>query len=441
MPKCQLSERLVFLTMHDDANLAAAALELGSVGFVLKHSAGSELLTAIDHVLHGKSYVTPKLRHLRGRSSSGKTTLLRLAASVWGYYERYVRTWRATSSGLEGLATIHNDGLLPIDELSQVDPKEAGAAAYMLANGQGRARAARSGLARPVAAWRLLFLSAGEQSLQQLMAAAGRRPSAGQQLRMLEIEADAGAKIGVLEQLNGFENAKAMIASLREAAGKHYGAVGRRFLEELVADRSKQAEPNEATLADWLASEIRKFVAENTTATSGAQVERAARRFAVVAVAGELATKYRLTGWEFGEATRAAAACFKSWQEIFGSSGDREERQLLDQVRLFLEANGSSRFEAMGSDNEQRISSRCGFYRTMPSEDKSNTGGLREYLVLPQAFRHELLAEFDYKFAVRVLKEQQWLISGSDRDTQVHRLPGMGPTRVYVIGTRLWEDE
>ena len=54
--------KVVFLTMQDDPNLAAAALELGSVGFVLKHSAGSELLKAIDRVLHGKSYVTPKLR-------------------------------------------------------------------------------------------------------------------------------------------------------------------------------------------------------------------------------------------------------------------------------------------------------------------------------------------------------------------------------------------
>jgi DNA-binding NarL/FixJ family response regulator len=50
--------KLVFLTMQDDPNLAAAVLELGSVGFVLKHSAGSELLKAIDKVLHG----TPKLR-------------------------------------------------------------------------------------------------------------------------------------------------------------------------------------------------------------------------------------------------------------------------------------------------------------------------------------------------------------------------------------------
>jgi len=54
--------KFIFLTMRDDPNLAAAALELGPIGFVLKHSAGQELLAAIDHVLHGKSYLTPKLR-------------------------------------------------------------------------------------------------------------------------------------------------------------------------------------------------------------------------------------------------------------------------------------------------------------------------------------------------------------------------------------------
>ena len=54
--------RIVFLTMQEDPNLAAVALDLGRVGFVLKHSAAAELLTAIDQVWHGKSYVSPKLR-------------------------------------------------------------------------------------------------------------------------------------------------------------------------------------------------------------------------------------------------------------------------------------------------------------------------------------------------------------------------------------------
>jgi len=54
--------KFIFLTMRDDPNLAAAALELGAIGFVLKHSAGQELLKAIDQVLHHKPYLTPKLR-------------------------------------------------------------------------------------------------------------------------------------------------------------------------------------------------------------------------------------------------------------------------------------------------------------------------------------------------------------------------------------------
>ncbi len=54
--------KFIFVTMRDEANLAAAALELGPVGFVLKQAAGPELMAAIDHVLHGESYLTRKLR-------------------------------------------------------------------------------------------------------------------------------------------------------------------------------------------------------------------------------------------------------------------------------------------------------------------------------------------------------------------------------------------
>lgn len=54
--------KFIFLTMRDDPNLAAAALELGPIAFVLKHSAGTELLQAIQQVLCGQSYLTPKLK-------------------------------------------------------------------------------------------------------------------------------------------------------------------------------------------------------------------------------------------------------------------------------------------------------------------------------------------------------------------------------------------
>ena len=53
--------RVVFLTMHPDVTYAASAFEAGASGYVLKHSAPSELVTAIQSVLRGKTYVTPLL--------------------------------------------------------------------------------------------------------------------------------------------------------------------------------------------------------------------------------------------------------------------------------------------------------------------------------------------------------------------------------------------
>jgi len=54
--------KIIFLTMQEDPNLAAAAMELGPVGFVLKHSAQKELFTALGRVLHNEAYITPKLK-------------------------------------------------------------------------------------------------------------------------------------------------------------------------------------------------------------------------------------------------------------------------------------------------------------------------------------------------------------------------------------------
>ena len=54
----------VFLTMHQDPNLAAAVLELRPVGIVLKHSAGLELVKAIEHVANGKTYLPAQFRSM-----------------------------------------------------------------------------------------------------------------------------------------------------------------------------------------------------------------------------------------------------------------------------------------------------------------------------------------------------------------------------------------
>ncbi|MGH9835247.1 MAG: response regulator [Blastocatellia bacterium] len=51
--------KIVFLTMHSEAQLAAEAFRAGASGYLLKSSAGEELVTAIHEVVKGRAYVTP----------------------------------------------------------------------------------------------------------------------------------------------------------------------------------------------------------------------------------------------------------------------------------------------------------------------------------------------------------------------------------------------
>ena len=53
--------KVIFLTMHREVTYAARALEAGASGFVLKHSAASELVTAIQEALKGGTYITPQI--------------------------------------------------------------------------------------------------------------------------------------------------------------------------------------------------------------------------------------------------------------------------------------------------------------------------------------------------------------------------------------------
>lgn len=59
--------KVIFLTMHKDPLYAARAMRAGASGFVLKHSASTELLSAIREALAGRTYVTPPIAELLER--------------------------------------------------------------------------------------------------------------------------------------------------------------------------------------------------------------------------------------------------------------------------------------------------------------------------------------------------------------------------------------
>lgn len=359
--------------------------------------------------------------HFQGPSSTGKSTALRAAASVWGG-SQYLRLWRATANGLEGIASLHNDGLLVLDELSQCDPFQAGEAAYMLANGQGKQRAGRSGGAKDVARWRLLYLSAGEESLGHVMSRANAPVKAGQEIRMADIAADAGAGLGMFETIHGYDSPSQFAQALKQAADRAYGTVGQAWLRAVVSER----EGLKKSLPTMLGAFIAKVVPPNHSGQAG----RVARRFGLVAVAGELASRYGLTGWADGEASEAAEICFAAWLEGFGGgAANREDGKILAQVAAFFDAHGASRFQNI-LDKDAKVANRAGFFKDGPGED-----GVRTYYVLPTVFNSDVCRGYGPKAVAKLLVERGYLQSGNDgRPTQKQRLPGVDASqRVYTF--------
>ena len=355
-----------------------------------------------------------------GSSSVGKTVALRVAVSVWGGPERLQR-WRATSNGLESVALLHNDALLCLDELGQVDSRDAGEIAYMLANGAGKARSNRDGTARRKASWQLLFLSSGEIGLAEHMRAAGKRSRAGQEVRLADIPADAGAGHGLFENLHHHQGGAAFAQALDRAARTCYGTAARAFIAGLVAN------PTEMSAA--IDAFRRKFMAETLPMLApgrevDGQIHRAAGRFALVAAAGELATEFGVTGWPPGEAIQASRVCLEAWVTGRGGTGPKENETALAQVRLFFEQHGESRFSRKDGTDSRPTINRAGF--------RSEVDGRTEWWVLPEVFRSEVCQGMDPRFASRLLVERGWIKPDAGNSATVKaRLPGVGFVRCY----------
>ncbi|MCM2972898.1 DUF927 domain-containing protein [Larsenimonas suaedae] len=285
--------------------------------------------------------------HLKGDSSTGKTTGLIAAASVWGKPERFVRTWCATANGLEGVASQRNDTLLALDEIGEALPKELGNIVYSLANGVGKARATKAGMARATRQWRIMILSSGETSLNSQMQAFGRQTRAGQEIRLLDTSAHR--TFGAWDDLHGREDGKSFSNAIQKSASNHYGHAGPRFVEQLI-DSGKIDQ-----LPEMLANLTNQF-----QAFSG-QEERAAERFAIVALAGELAASFGIFDMPEGEPTKNMVQLFNRWRQERGK-GQSEGNRILQSLSDFLTRHGDSLFSDI-ADSNTHVRDRAGWWK------------------------------------------------------------------------------
>jgi putative DNA primase/helicase len=321
--------------------------------------------------------------------------------------------------------------------LAQLDPHEAADVAYLLSNGCGKARMTRGISAKKTLFWNILYVSSGELTLAEHARTAGFRIKGGAEIRQINITADAGAGMGLFEDIHGAASPDAFARQLTESAKRFYGTPLRTYLECLTKDLVSA----ETRLRSYQKQFIEKFV----PAGASGEVSRAAIRFALIAAAGELATEFRITGWQAMEAAEAAERCFRDWVNRRGTIGGSDMEAAVGQVRAFLEAHGSSRFQRIrcssprGLDSEtderQIVRDRAGFRRC-----NSKTGET-EYLIFSEAFRNEVCRGYDYHAVAKELDKRRFLLREPPNMTIKPRLPGLGSVRVYGIRAAILEDD
>lgn len=362
--------------------------------------------------------------HFFGGSSTGKTHTLYAAASACGRptikeKNSYIHGWRGTSNGQEGVAKLHNDSLLILDEMGESTSKEVGEIAYMLANGVGKQRSHVTGEAKKRSNWRCLFLSSGEITLAQHMNEGGKVTKAGQEIRLLDIPAVTVSGHGVYENLHGIENGRKFSEELKKQTLQNYGTAFPAFIEAIIPCRDK--------ISRQLIEHKEEFIQTYLPANAASQVHRVLSRFALVSAAGECATSLGITGWDFGEAKQAAAICFQAWlQQRESGAGMHETTAILRQVRAFFESHAESRFTYWTSNSgglpDRPTANRAGFRR--------RSGDGFEYFILTECFKTEICRGYNPKDVAVLLQSAGILNPGQDgRMSRVVSLPGIGSTR------------
>ncbi len=226
-------------------------------------------------------------------------------------------------------------------------------------------------------------------------------------MRLAEIPADAGKGLGIFENLHGYQGGAEFSKALTDAARTNYGGPFLAYLAELVK--------HQGSVADTVKEAQRKFQAACLTGEAHGQARRVADRFALVGAAGELATKWGITGWEPGESMTAARTCFDAWKARRGGEGNQEERAALAAVREFLRRYGESSFTEWDrppnkDDHAPVRSDRSGYRKHDAAEDAVH------FYIFNEVWRARVCKGFDAAAVGRLLVKRGFAEEGTEPD-------------------------
>lgn len=274
--------------------------------------------------------------HFFGRTTRGKTRVLRVALSVWPRIGSKDKTWEGTANGLEGEIAKSHSILMGLDELRADATPDLPAIIYKFANGSTKARGKKEGGVHDRITWNTAVISTGEDSFAETVQTLGVLPTGGQSVRMLDIPAEG--IYGVFDDLHGFDTSDDFIFQLDEVVNMASGPAGAAFVEQLLTlnhkEQEKALKANRRAHIDALQQHLGVVPGDDKTA----EIRRVITSFALVALAGEWATEWGLTGWKPGTASEAVKKVARRWLDnrLRMPIGQAEE---IKKVRDYLVAN------------------------------------------------------------------------------------------------------
>jgi uncharacterized protein DUF927/Cch-like protein len=338
---------------------------------------------------------------LAARTSQGKTTAQRAAASVWGSPDERkpgaaLQTWDITKVGIERVSAVLNGIPLILDDTKRAkDPRIIADALYLVTSGRGRVRGSLTGL-QVSKTWHTVLISSGEQPVTSFTNDGGTR------MRVLEIQ---GAPFGKQDAETG-----KVVELFNLAVMSNYGYAGRRFVKWLIENFDQRDE--------WKA-EINRRAELYVKAAASERAGRLALYAATIAQAASLAHQALDLPWTFEDPIE------KLWAEISGEAEDAVGAKRA--LRYLLSWAWANEVRFIGREQENRggipVAPASGWIGRWDRDEKFEFIGF-----YPHHVEDVLRAQnFNPDAVMGEWRERGWLRvkdDGRQRFTCLHRLRG-----------------
>ncbi|OBQ84078.1 DUF927 domain-containing protein [Mesorhizobium sp. WSM3873] len=251
------------------------------------------------------------LFHLCASGSTGKTTALKMGASVSGPQEK-LPDWDSRTRALQELAATRNGLQLVLDDTEKIKDaakwKILGSTVHQLTGGKGTTYSQAVQDRLPNVKFDGWGLSTGPLSIEKEFALGGYVRTDGDRARMIDIPVP-GKTLGGIWSTAGYaankERAKAS-EDLTNAAKIDYGTALIKWVDYLVSNQDK--------LEALVARHIDKFV-DHMCSDNGGVERRIAQKFGLIFAAGRLAIRAGILPWEFSDCDGVMTRIYRSSQE------------------------------------------------------------------------------------------------------------------------------